>query len=275
MRGLVPTESNELAWAAIAARSRRDLWLHRSLCAPLLRWTVRRVEAMVLPGIQLHYAVRKRFLDDAARRAIDDGVRQVVVVGAGFDALALRLSRRTEGPVCIEVDHPATQGLKRDALARLTDPPGDLRLVPADLSRESLTDALSRAGYDPTLRTLFVAEGLTMYLEEDAVKRLLTTCADHAPADSYLAWTFMEPTEDGRVAFRGSRRGIVDAWLRARREPFTWGIAREALAAFVRPLGFEVVDVAGDADLRARYLTGLGIDAPLAAGEVVCVLRRP
>jgi methyltransferase (TIGR00027 family) len=273
--GLVPIESAQLARAALAARSPAAARLHRWLCAPGMRWLIRTAEAVVLPGIQLHYALRKLFLDDTATRAIEDGARQVVVVGAGFDSLALRLSRRPERIACIEVDHPATQAVKRRALAAIDSLAGDLRLVPADLGRESLSDALARGRFAPSVKTLFVAEGLTMYLHEHEVKELLRTCADDAPAGSRFAWTFMEPDEDGRIAFRRSRRGFVDAWLRARGEPFTWGIDREAVAEFVRPLGLELLEIAGAAELRARFLAPLGVAPPLAIGESLCVVRKP
>ena len=275
---LIPPESVELARAVLRAHSTFSAALHRVLRAPGLRSALRGVEAALLPGIQLHYVVRKRFLDDAARLALDAGARQVVVIGAGYDSLALRLSRRPEAPVCIEVDHPATGAKKRAALARLDAPTGELRLVSAELGRESLEEALHRARYDPGLTTFFVAEGLSMYLREGDVRGLLSTCAAYAPAGSRFAWTFMEPLADGSIGFRRSRRGLVDAWLRARGEPFTWGVRRDQVAEFVRPLGWEVIDMAGDEELRTRYLAGDHAgktSLALAAGEVACVLRKP
>jgi methyltransferase (TIGR00027 family) len=271
----IPLESAALARAALAIDSRRAERILRMLSRPGLRWIVLAAEAAVLPGIQLHYALRKRFIDEVADRAIEAGVRQVVVIGAGFDSLALRLSRRPEEIVSIEVDHPATQDVKRRALAAIATSAGDLRLVAADLAAEALPDALSRARYDPTLKTLFVAEGLTMYLREEEVRALLGTFAHHAPSDSRFVWTFMEPMGDGRIAFHGSKRAFVDRWLRSRDEPFTWGIAPDRIEGFVREIGLELVRIAGAGDLRTHYLAPNGIEAPLAVGEHLCVVRRP
>lgn len=272
-RDLVHTESARLAWAALASHSRRDALLHRALCTPGLRWIVRAAETMVLPGIQLHFAARKRMIAEVAATAIDDDARQVVVIGAGFDALALRLSRRPERPVCIEVDHPATQAVKRAALARVDTTPGELRLVAADLATERLEPALARCGYDPAARTFFVIEGLTMYLQADQVTSLLTACASHAPSGSRIACTFMEPDDDGCIAFRRSRRGFVDRWLRVRGEPFTWGIHRDELPAFADTVGLDVIELADDLDLRRRYVADVANATILAAGELVCVMR--
>jgi O-methyltransferase involved in polyketide biosynthesis len=121
--------------------------------------------------------------------------------------------------------------------------------------------------------TFFLAEGLTMYLTDERVRELLGTFADRASPGSRIAWTFMEPREDGEVAFRGSGRGL-DAWLSNRREPFTWGIPREAVAGLVAPMGLEVIDMAGEKEFRSRYLRGHMGGAALAAGEIACVLRK-
>jgi methyltransferase (TIGR00027 family) len=271
---LVAPESVALSKAEAADGS----WLRRALESFLVRGGGRPwigiLEGAVLPGIQLHYAVRKRYIDDAVRGAIADGARQVVVIGAGLDALALRLTRRQEGVRCYEVDHPATQALKARALARI-GLPAELFLIPADLSRRTLWDALATSGYDPRARTCFVAEGLTMYLPEEAVQCLLLTCTEHAPRGSRFVWTFMERDAEGRVAFRRSRRAVVDRWLRARGEPFMWGIAREEVPAFVEGLGLESIEIVGDGELRERYLVGWSGNPALAAGEMISVVRRP
>lgn len=286
-RGLVPTENARLAWAALAAHNRLDALAHRALCTPGLRWTVHAAEALVLPGIQLHFAARKRFIADAVEAALADGARQVVVIGAGFDALALQLARRPERPLCIEIDHPATSAVKRTAVARLgatreatgatheaaCAATGYVRFLAADLARDLLEDVLERGGYDTTVRTCFVIEGLTMYLEPQQVSSLLATCAGLAPSGSRIVCTFMEPDDDGRIAFRRSRRGFVDAWLRARGEPFTWGISRAALPDFAHDLDLDIVELVDDVDLRRHYLTGDVANATLAAGELVCVMR--
>ncbi|HEX3528449.1 MAG TPA: class I SAM-dependent methyltransferase [Thermoanaerobaculia bacterium] len=79
-------------------------------------------ETFVIPGIMLHYAVRKLFLEDAVRAALttssgDSGILQVVVLGAGLGTLALRLHRERPDVRFFECDHPATQRFKRQAFA--------------------------------------------------------------------------------------------------------------------------------------------------------------
>ena len=85
----------------------------------------------------------------------------------------------------------------------------------------------------------------------------------------------MEPDEAGRIAFRDSRRAIVDQWLRWRGEAFTWGLTADEVAGFVASLGLDLLELVGSEDLRARYLTGRCTELPLAMGELICVVRKP
>src|SRR5205085_3645641 len=84
----------------------RKAWFRR-LCTLLERAT--------LPGICLHFALRKQILRRHAQAAIDAGCTQVIVLGAGLDTLCLELKAARPDLCCIEIDHPATQALKRSA----------------------------------------------------------------------------------------------------------------------------------------------------------------
>lgn len=273
---LVPPETEALARAAMNLASPRLAPLRRALFGGALSWFTRAAEALVLPGIQLHYAARKRFIEEAVFAALDDGSVQLIVIAAGFDALAIRAANRPDRPVCFEVDHPATQALKRRAVERANLEPRELRFVPVDLARAGPVPALSRAAFDAEARSCFVMEGVSMYLEEDAVLAVLRSCARKSPPGSRFVWTFMEPDERGRIAFRRSRASWVNSWLAARGEPFRWGIGPERLEAFLALAGWELVEVARADLLRERYLAPVGLaDRPVAAGESICIARRP
>src|SRR5207244_1111225 len=117
---------------------------------------------------------RTRFYDDLIQRGIDDGIRQIVIVGAGYDSRAWRLERPEVR--FIEIDHPATQRRKR-ALA----PSGGPEFVSADLAHEPIGDVLRRATLDADERAVFVCEGLTHYLNRDTVRALLGDIAHAYP----------------------------------------------------------------------------------------------
>jgi methyltransferase (TIGR00027 family) len=236
------------------------------------------LERFVIPGISLHYAVRKRFLEDAARQALAQGAGQVVVLGAGLDTLALRLHREYPLALFVESDHPATQAVKRRALERWgeldpVDP--NLVLVTLDLARTRPQEVLAALPqYHEDADTFFLAEGLTMYLQPEEMDALFAFAREHAGPGSRFAFTFMEPQADGKVNFPEASP-LVRRWLERVGEPFTWGLRRQDLPAWLAARGFEMMDLAGADELRQRYLAPAGLaDRKLAAGEHVCVARR-
>jgi methyltransferase (TIGR00027 family) len=232
-------------------------------------------EKLVIPGIMLHYAARKLFLEEVARAALAAGVTQMVVLGAGLDTLALRLHRELPAVLFIECDHPATQRLKRRAFEAHRRIGGNLHLIELDLARRTMEEALLGApGYDSAAATLLIAEGLTMYLQPGEMDGIFAFLRAHTGAGSRFAFTFMEPQADGRIDFPGST-GFVRPWLQRVGEPFTWGIGRAELAVYLAGRGFSLAGLAGADTLRERYLAPAGLARRrLAAGEWVahCVL---
>jgi len=231
-------------------------------------------ERLAIPGVRLHYVVRKLHLEEAARQALGEGVSQVVVLGAGFDPLALRLHREYPGALFVECDHPATQRFKRRALEGMETGP-NLRLVELDLGKARVADVVpAQPGWRPEAGTLLIAEGLTMYLQAAEVDALFAFLREHTGPASRFAFTFMEPQRNGRIDFPGSTP-LVRSWLRMVGEPFTWGLRREDLPGFLKTRGFSLTEVAGADLLRQRYLEPAGLAGRrLAVGEYVAVARR-
>jgi methyltransferase (TIGR00027 family) len=269
-----PLSAEASAWC-IEAASPHGRQLVRALDRRWFRSAARLLERLALPGITLHYVLRKRYLEDVARRSIREGCRQVVVLGAGFDALALALHLEFPEVLFCEIDHPATQRVKRRALEGRWELPGKkLHFLPADLSRRMLEACLAGCpDFDPAERTLFIAEGLLMYLTPDEVERLFGSVCQCGGPGSRFAFTFMERQPDGRPGFRAASRG-VGLWLRLQREPFRWGIAREELPDYLAASGLTLRELAGSETLRDRYLSGACRAMALPEGEGICMAER-
>ncbi len=134
-------------------------------------------------------AVRTRFFDDFFLNAARDGVRQSVILAAGLDARAYRLSW-PPGSVVYEVDQPKVVEFKSAAMANLGAAPSvDLRTVSIDL-REDWPQALRRSGFDVTQPTSWSAEGLLIYLPPDAQDRLFDNITGLSAPGSMLATEF-------------------------------------------------------------------------------------
>ncbi len=161
-------------------------------------------------------AARTRFVDDQVTRAIGAGTPQVVICGAGYDDRSLRF--RTSGVRFIELDHPATQVDKARLLSGLGSGEPDITLVPVDFRTDDVSVALERAGQCAAERSLFIAEGLFVYLDRPTCARLLRVLADRAAPGSVLAASLathgdgLDSTEVVTVANSRRRTGAAEPW---------------------------------------------------------------
>ena len=114
-------------------------------------------------------AVRTRFTDDHVLKAVAEGAVQVVNLGAGFDTRGYRFRNELSKTRIYEIDYGPTQEYKRRRLTEVAGPPAsNLRYVPIDFTREQIADVfLERAGYRRDSKTVFIWEGVTMYLPRE------------------------------------------------------------------------------------------------------------
>jgi len=130
--------------------------------------------------------IRTRFFDDVVLRHRDT-TAQLVLVGAGYDTRALRLSLPATTTV-YALDHPdvlrRTSEVVTRARAQREDAPAWVP-VPVDFS-DTWDDALLAAGFDPHAPVLWIAEGLLFYLTDTQVHATLSTAADMSSSASTL-----------------------------------------------------------------------------------------
>lgn len=236
----------------------------------MLAWSERRM----IPGQSTHMVLRKRVIEDEVRDALRAGATQVLVVGAGFDTLAMRLGAEYPAVRFVEIDHPGTQSLKRHALQQLESPP-NLVLHPVDLAQTSLPEALEElGGWRRSDRSVIIAEGVLMYLAQSDVADFLRGVASVAGAGSRLIATYLLPDDKGRPQL-GPMGGLTRASLKAIGEPLQWASTPEVLASMLGEAGFLALEDPGRIDLRARYLVPAGLDAlPLGTVERVALADR-
>jgi methyltransferase (TIGR00027 family) len=204
------------------------------------------------PGARTSAVARTRFIDDAAEVALRSAIEQVVILGAGFDARAYRIPAMARVAVVFEVDHPSTSAAKRTIVqAVLASVPRHVRFVPVDFDSQPLQGTMSAAGYDPRRRTLFIWEGVTNYLTEDAVDGTLRWCAG-AAAGSTLVFTYVDQQVlDAPQAFHGTEK--LFATLRAAGERWTFGLDPSRLSTFLAQRGLLLGEDIGASDYRTRY----------------------
>src|SRR3984893_1935600 len=148
-------------------------------------------------------AVRTRFFDDFFLNAARDGIHQAVILAAGLDARAYRLSW-PNGSVVYEADQPQVFEFKTATMSSLgAAPAAERRTVSIDL-REDWPAALRSSGFDVTQPTAWSAEGLLMYLPPEAQDRLFDNITDLSATGSQLA-TEYHPASDTTMSERAKQ----------------------------------------------------------------------
>jgi methyltransferase (TIGR00027 family) len=233
----------------------RDLALMAAAArlAPVRALLVRYADSRA-PGARTSAIARTCLIDDVARSAILSGVRQMVILGAGFDCRAHRMPELREC-VVFEVDRPETQGAKREKLRRAKAPVrSDVRYVAVDFLRDEVSDRLAKAGWDATMPSLFVWEGVTNYLTEAAVTGVLSWIGRAAPGSTVVFTYVHRGLLDGRSSFEGGEQILAN--VQRLKEPWTFGLYPDEVASFVAQNGLELVEDLGADDYRRRYLDG-------------------
>ena len=269
---LVPEGAEVWSARCLHAVSARRLAVTRAVSHRGLRWAPRLAERLSVPGLLLHFVLRKRWIEEAVRAQIRNGCEQVVLIGAGFDTLGVRLAPDLPHVGFIEIDHPATQAAKRRALAQGAGP-ANLHLVTADLARVDLAHALDDApAYRREARTVFVVEGVLMYLSHAEVEAVFAALRTLQPRAGAVVFTVMEPAADGVARFHNATplvRRLLAAW----NEPFASMLPRGEVERFVGRWGLRVDALADSAVLRTRYLSSASSPA-LARGELLVLATR-
>jgi methyltransferase (TIGR00027 family) len=199
---------------------------------------------------RLFTAARSRIAEDALSNAIEGGLRQVVILGAGLDTFALRNPHAARIRI-FEVDHPATQAWKRQRLveAELAPPPW-LTFVPVDFERDDLEGMLTSAGFQRTAAAFFTWLGVVPYLTHDAIGRTLEYMA--SIQNSEVVFDYMEPPE----ALSEEMRRVVTERTRQLEKTAEHSTSRfepVGIAALLRARGFGDIEDISFQQIASRF----------------------
>ena len=205
------------------------------------------------PGGSGEAIARTRYIDDYMLECIAAGIKQLVLLGAGYDSRAYRFDALKKDIKVFEVDHPDTQTLKIEKIKRILGTlPDHVVYVSIDFSREKLDQKLSESGYERNLKTLFIWEGVTMYLTAEAVDENLAFVAENSGEGSSIIFNYMlESVVDGSDKSKMVKK-LKDR-LGRRGEPITFGIAEADIENYLLQRGFWQVKNVNDEFLRGYF----------------------
>jgi methyltransferase (TIGR00027 family) len=197
--------------------------------------------------------LRHRFIDEHLATALDAGVAQVVLLGAGYDTRAYRFADQLDGRPVFEVDLAPISRAKAATIAKHKEQFPDVNVVRVEIDFESqaLTDILADAGFGVGGPTFFTWEGVPMYLTRAAVKATLDAVHELSADGSQIAhdmWFLVD--EPGPL---GTARRTAPSALSLIGEPVTFGVHPEDYEYFLGRHGFRIVDLALASELQARY----------------------
>lgn len=207
------------------------------------------------PGVNGFLVARERYIDDMLLRFIDEGLQQLVSLGAGYDSRAYRFDL-PHLVKAFEADHPATQSDKLDKVRAIFGKlPEHVTYVSIDFNTQTLAECLLAAGYDPSRKTLFIWQGVSMYLTSAAVDATLAFVAGNSGPGSAIVFDYVyQAVLDG--AQKHSEVGSMRRYRRMIGEGLTFGISEGAAEAFMNARGFQPVKDVSSADLKAAYFSG-------------------
>lgn len=238
-------------------------WLATATRATVLRRALVGASERTGPGLWANLACRKRFISDKLAAALPD-IDAVVVLGAGLDTRAYRLTRQIRKPV-FEVDLPVNIARKARTVRKvLGELPLSVRLVALDFQRDDLLTSLAEHGYRTDYRVFLIWEGVIQYLTEDAVRATLEGLRPTAPGSrmvfSYVRRDFIDGT---------NRYGSPTLYrsVRGRRQLWHFGLLPEEVGGFLEKYGWRLVEQVGPDELVERYVRPAGRKLPASQIE--------
>lgn len=243
--------SDPFARGFLGPARRRLVDAAASLPAPARRALLRRLD-QALQGAVTFVLARHRAIDDLILASPSD---QVVFLGAGYDTRLARLRERLCQSVVFEVDHPDTARRKAELASAVY---ADAELAPAvavtiDFARESIERRLCEAGLNPAARTLWIWEGVSMYVPAHTVRATLKLFARLSGSNSLAVCDVL--SDPRRAGLLGDTQAQFLAaameWIYS--EPFLWHCRQDDITSFFASCGLTVLENLGIDELVGRY----------------------
>jgi len=186
-------------------------------------------------ALRSHIVLRSRYTEDQLKLSMARGTSQYILLGAGFDTLALRHPPWAVGLRIFEVDHLSTQREKRSRIFNTgISVPKNLVFVEIDFEKESLEDRLDAAGVRKDEPTFFSWLGVTMYLTEEVIDSTLRYMAGFARGSEAVI-TFLQPPEGSTPSHELAKL------VAAAGEPFISRFTPECFEKKLRAAGFNKI----------------------------------
>lgn len=225
------------------------------------------------PGLHNSLSARVRYFDDFVKRSIDEGLEQLVILGAGYDTRAYRIEGLKSNVRVFEVDNPETQSVKIEKIKDIFGSlPNHVEYVSVDFETEDFSQRLLEHGYERSQKTVFIMEGLIYYIPPKAVDEMLYFIAKNSGVGNAIIFDYVyESSIDRTNGICGvqctacDQIAIMDAKkdMAQQGEPYKFGVKDGMLETFVVQRGFSQVCNVTTEDYKKTYFQGINENRPV------------
>ncbi|HXX34599.1 MAG TPA: SAM-dependent methyltransferase, partial [Thermodesulfobacteriota bacterium] len=206
-------------------------------------------------GIYEYVIARTKYIDAVFKRALADQFDQVLIFGAGFDTRAIRFQDAMGSTRVFELDVPVTQQAKIGQYQkRRVAVPSNLRFVAIDFDKESLPMKLDEAEFCRQRQSLFILEGLVMYLQPESVHETFQTIQDYAGKGSRVVFDYIYTSVLRKEGIYYGESGIVRK-VSGAGEQWHFGIEKGQIEQFLARYAMRLIDHKDAKDLEKTYFT--------------------
>jgi len=209
----------------------------------------------LLPGLSSSIIARVRYFDDYLKTCFTNGIEQLVILGAGYDTRTYRIEELKDEIEIFEVDHPNTQKFKKTIINKVLGENSFVKYAPIDFETQKIEVELPKYGYKSCLKTLFIMEGLSMYIPQSAVENILAFIKTNSKKGSSIIFDFypeslVNGTNLERIAVN------IREYLVKQGEPLKFGIEEKDIEKFLKIRGFNNITVVDSSKYKNLYFKG-------------------
>lgn len=206
-------------------------------------------------GLYEYIITRTKYIDGIYRKALENKITQIAILGAGYDTRAIRLPNNMNELKIFEFDSIFTQQAKLNSYKnngiRI---PKNLFFVPINFEKENLIDKFDAAGMERNKKSFYILEGVTMYLEPTAVDRLFTEISNYSGKGSLVVFDYIYHDVLRQERKRYGEKGAMAA-VRKANESFQFGIENNSITEYLLKYNLQVIDHLDAKEMEKRYFT--------------------
>lgn len=206
-----------------------------------------------LLGLQV---CRTKFIDDTLKKGIDNGIEQLVILGAGLDTRPFRISGINKVKV-FEVDLPIIQDKKKMIIKkRLGELPSNIIYTPIDFNIQTLDEVLSVKGLDVAKPIFFIWEGVTQYITQEAVENTLEFISKASSGSIVLFSYIIKSVIDGTSSILGA--DFLMNFFNMGDEKWSFGLNPSDISDFINRYNLKLIEDVGASYYQENYLKPIG-----------------